>query len=195
MSNRYTAEFEDKVSEWALARIPPKRHAHVIGVVEMADKLARLYAPQDVILVRLAGWIHDSAKADSDAELLALAEHYGVDISDFDRRVPMLLHGIVAYHMANDVFALNDDRLATACHYHTTGAPGMSLTDKIVMLADSVETNTRDYPGVEAIRRAALDDLDAAVKLLVQRTLIYLMERDRLIDPCVIAVWNELVSA
>lgn len=195
MSDRYTAEFEAKVREWALARIPPKRHPHVMGVVEMANRLARLYAPQDVMLVRLAGWIHDSAKADSDAELLALAEDYGVNISDFERRVPMLLHGIVAYHMANDVFAFNDERLATACHCHTTGAPGMNITDKIVMLSDSIETNTRDYPGVDEIRRAALDDLDTAVKLLVQRTLSYLMEKDRLIDPRVIAVWNELVSS
>lgn len=190
----YIPEFEGKVREWALARIPENRHAHVKGVVAMVDELARLYAPQDVILVRLAGWIHDSAKTDSGDELLQLAERYRVNISDFERRVPMLLHGIVAYHIANEVFNFDDMRLATACHYHTTGAPGMSITDKIVMLGDSIEANTREYPGVAQIRRAALEeDLDTALKMLVQRTLTYLMEKDRLIDPRIIGVWNELL--
>jgi predicted HD superfamily hydrolase involved in NAD metabolism len=189
----YTPEFETKIRDWALNRIPEKRRVHVKGVVEMVDRLARLYAPEDVVLVRLAGWIHDSAKTNADGELLALADQYDVDITDFERRVPMLLHGIVAYHIANDVFHFDDERLATACHYHTTGAPGMSVTDKIVMLSDSIEENTRDYPGIEAIRQAALQDLDTAVKMLIQRTLTYLTDKDRLIDPRIIAVWNELL--
>lgn len=190
----YSKELEDRVRNWALEHIPANRQAHVQGVVDMVDKLARHYAPDHIELVRLAGWIHDSAKAYSDAELLEMAETYGVAVTPFERQVPMLLHGVVAYHMANSVFGLDDPALRTACHYHTTGAPGMNITDKIVMLGDAIEENTRTYDGVDELRRVALDDLDQAVKMLVERTVTYLMARDRLIDPRVVNLWNELVS-
>jgi predicted HD superfamily hydrolase involved in NAD metabolism len=194
MLERYTPEFEAQVRAWSEQRIPPKRRPHVEGVVAMVDKLARLYAPDEVMRVRLAGWIHDAAKALSDAELLELAQAYRWQITPIEYQTPMLLHGAVGYLLANDTFHLHDERLQTACAYHTTGAVDMNLTDKIVFLGDAIEEATRDYPGVEELRQLALTDLDAAILRYVDNTLAYLIERQQTIDPRVVELRNQLLN-
>ncbi len=193
MTQNYTPEFEAQIQVWAEQQIPEKRLPHVRGVVEMVDHLAQLYAPNDVLLVRLAGWLHDSAKALSDADLLAQANAFQLPISEMEQTVPMLLHGAVGYALANEVFDLNDPRLASACNLHTTGAPGMSITDKIVMLGDAIEP-TRKYPGVDELRVLAEENLDRAVLQLATNTINHLEKRGRAIDPRVIDLRDELIQ-
>jgi predicted HD superfamily hydrolase involved in NAD metabolism len=190
----YTPEFEAAVQAWAEQRIKPKRLAHVRGVVAIVDHLARRYAPDEVMRVRLAGWIHDAAKHLPDTELLRLAEAHQLPITDSERRVPMLLHGAVGYALAAEAFGLDDPRLQTACAYHTTGAPGMNTADKIVFLGDLIEP-TRDFPGVEALRAQADHDLDAAVLMAVDYTLRYIIDRRRYMDPRPVLLRNELLVA
>ena len=193
MINRYTPEFEAQVQAWAENCIPEKRIPHVRGVVATVEKLARHYAPQDIALVRLAGWIHDAAKALTNKELLVLAKAYQLPISEIEWTVPMLLHGAVGYALANEEFELNDACLQSACNYHTTGAPGMSITDKIVMLGDAIEP-TRNHKGVEELRTLAEKDLDKAVFYLTEQTIEYLTKRERPIDPRVLALRAELLQ-
>jgi predicted HD superfamily hydrolase involved in NAD metabolism len=191
---RYTPDFEERVSAWALAKIPPKRHAHVKGVVATVDTLARRYMPDEVMRARLAGWIHDAAKHWSDKDLLECAESRGFPVSAGERDVPMLLHGLVGYILADDVFGLNDDRLRSACALHTTGAAGMNTLDKIVFLGDLIEPG-RVFPDVERLRREAERDLDAGVLLAADVTLRYLIDKGRVIDPRAFELRNELVKA
>lgn len=185
MSNRYTPEFEAEVQAWATVRIPLKRIPHVEGVVATVDQLAQHYAPDDISMVRLAGWLHDSAKALSDAELLQLAEDYELPITSMERIVPMLLHGAVGYALANAEFALNDSCLESACVYHTTGAPNMTITDKIVMVGDAIEP-TRKYRSVRELRALAQENLDQTVLQLATQTIERLTSRNRAVDPRVL---------
>ena len=190
----YTPEFEAAVQAWAEQRIKPKRLTHVRGVVAMVDHLARRYAPDEVMCVRLAGWIHDAAKHLPDEELLRLAEMRHLPITESERYVPMLLHGAIGYALAAEAFGLDDPRLQTACAYHTTGAPGMNAADKIVFLGDMIEP-TRDFLGVEAIRAQAERDLDAAVLMAVDYTLRYILDWRRYMDPRAVLLRNELLVA
>lgn len=185
MSNRYTPEFEAEVQAWATARIPTERIPHVEGVVATVDQLAQQYAPDAINMVRLAGWLHDSAKALSDEELLQLAADYELPITPMERIVPMLLHGAVGYAVANAEFAFNNPRLESACVYHTTGAPDMTITDKIVMVGDAIEP-TRKYRGVRELRLLAEEVLDEAVLQLANQTIERLTSRNRAVDPRVI---------
>lgn len=195
MTQHYTSEFEALIRAWACQQIPAKRLQHVEGVVEMVDELACRFAPEDIMLVRLAGWIHDVAKALSDEELLNAAERFGWPVSPIERDAPQLLHGAISYLMADENFKLNDQRLQSACVLHTTGGPGMNTTDKIVMLGDAIEHRTRDYDGVDEIRTAASINLDTAVLMLVDRTLEHLIRRGRVIDPRAVDLRNELLRS
>ena len=52
-----------------------------------------------------------------------------------------------------------DDEIYGAIRYHTTGRAHMTLLEKIIYLADYIEPS-RDFPGVEKLRKACYEDLD-----------------------------------
>jgi predicted HD superfamily hydrolase involved in NAD metabolism len=191
---RYTPDFEAQVRAWAEAQIKPKRFKHVCGVVDVVDRLARRYAPDEVMRARLAGWVHDAAKRLPDEELLRIAEARGLPIAESERLVPMLLHGAVGYVLADEVFDLHDPALQSACAYHTTGAEEMTALDKIVYLGDLIEAG-RDFPGVDDLRAEAERDLDSALLLAIDHTLRYLIMRGQYIDPRPVFLRNRLILA
>jgi predicted HD superfamily hydrolase involved in NAD metabolism len=194
MKDLYTDVFEKQVQKWAEGRIASKRIRHVQGVVETVDSLARQYAPDEVSRARLAGWIHDAAKHLPDEELLLIAEEHDWPITETERMVPMLLHGVVGYFQAADEFGIDDPILRNACAYHTTGAPDMNTLDKIVMVGDLIEP-TRNYEGVEDLRQLTMKDLDGAVLQSVDGTFLYLIKRQRIIDPRPLQLRNQLLMA
>jgi predicted HD superfamily hydrolase involved in NAD metabolism len=190
----YTPEFEAQVSDWVKARIDPDRLHHIRGVVETAARLAARYAPDQVQRVRLAGWIHDVAKSWDDAALLAYAESHRLPISPAERAVPLLLHGAVGYALAAAQFGLDDPLLQSACALHTTGAPGMTVVDKIVFVADLIEP-TRSAHRVGDVRRVIDLDLDAGVLCAVDTVIKHLIRRQRIIDPRAFNLRNQLLAA
>ena len=190
----YTPAFEREVRAWAKALVPAGRWAHVRGVVEMAAWLAERYTPRELMRARLAGWIHDAAKAWDDEALLAYAEEHGWPLGDAERDAPMLLHGAVGYALAVEQFGLDDPALRSACARHTTGAPQMTTLDKVIFVADLIEPS-RDFKGLKAIRRAARHDLDVAVLMSVDFTLRHLLKRQRSVDLRAVGLHNALVRA
>jgi predicted HD superfamily hydrolase involved in NAD metabolism len=192
MNPHYTPEFEARVAAWAREQIKPRRIPHVEGVVETVDTLARRYAPDEVMRARLAGWIHDAAKRWPDDDLLDYAEMNNLMITDSERRVPMLLHGAVGYAIAAAEFALDDPALQSACAKHTTGDESMSPLDKIVFLGDLIEP-TRDFPSVEILRADAEQNLDRALLRALDHTLLYLIQRQKQIDPRPLLLRNRLL--
>lgn len=183
---------EADIQAWALARIPEKRHAHVQGVVETADHLARIYAPDLVEKARIAAWLHDAAKHLPDDELLRLAEAYRYPIREVERHVPMLLHGVVGYFVGNDVFGFNDEALQTACNYHTAGHPDMNVLDQVVFVADLIEP-TRDFNRVDELRVLAQQDLAKAMLLSVDMTITHIVRRQQILDERSIQLRNKLL--
>jgi predicted HD superfamily hydrolase involved in NAD metabolism len=191
---RYSRDLEERVEAWARATIKPKRIPHVEGVVDTAERLARRYAPDEVARARLAGWIHDAAKHWPDEALLEYAETHELPITPAERDDPMLLHGRVGYAIADETFGLNDPALRDACAHHTTGAPGMSVLEKIVYLADLIEPG-RDFPGVDRLRDAIERDLNVGMLASVEHLLRYLLNEHSLIDPRALLLRNELVKS
>jgi predicted HD superfamily hydrolase involved in NAD metabolism len=190
----YTSEFEAKVRAWAKTLVKPKRWEHVCGVVETSERLAKRYAPESVAQVRLAAWCHDLARNWEKEELLDYAEKHGLAIRAIERETPMLLHGIVGYQLAAEQFRLDDPVIGSACQFHTTGAPNMSVTDKVVFLADFIEPS-RDYPNVNDIRAEAEISLDSAVLLAIDLTLSRLIANRKVIDVQQVELRNQLIEA
>lgn len=89
-----------------------------------AIQLARLYGV-DEEKVCTAALLHDYAKQLPSDRLLAKAQAYGLEIGDFERAHPDLLHGPVAAKMAEEEFAIHDPDILEAITYHTTGKVGM----------------------------------------------------------------------
>jgi predicted HD superfamily hydrolase involved in NAD metabolism len=194
MNKHYPPDFEAQIIAWVKKRESEKRFAHTQRVVEMVTQLAQQWQPEHLMVCRLAGWIHDAAKHKSDERLYELAVKYKVEISQAERQNPMLLHGIVAYHKAARKFGFEDERIRTACAYHTTGSPDMNLTDKLLFLADLIEPE-RDFPLVGTLRQLAFIDVDKAMLLAIDGTLRYLLTQKKMVDPRVILLYNRLLDA
>ena len=141
----------------ALSYLKPKRMPHVLGTEREAVRLAERYGA-DVTKARIAALLHDcTKKLDMDRQL-TLCRQYGIPLDDLERHALKLLHAKTGAAIARDVFAV-DDAVYRAIYWHTTGHPNMTKLEKIIYLADYIEPS-RDFPGVDDLRRAVHADLD-----------------------------------
>jgi predicted HD superfamily hydrolase involved in NAD metabolism len=169
-----------------------KRLKHTFGVSDTAADLASLYGA-DIAKARLAGLLHDCARELPEDVLLQMAESYGIEINDVERREPILLHAAVGAFIAKRDFAINDSEVLRAITLHTTGAPIMSLLDNIVFLADFIEPG-RAFSGVEKLRALAKKDLYGALIAAYDHTLEYLISKQGLIHSATVEGRNALLT-
>ena len=71
--------------------------------------------------------------------------------------------------MARDIFGVKD-AVYEAIRWHTTGKPDMTTLEKVLYMADYIEPS-RDFDGVDELRRLAYTDLDAAMVLGLKMSL------------------------
>jgi len=170
--------------------LSPKLFAHSAGVAETAAKLA-LMLGADEDNARLAGWLHDCARESVPQDILSLAEASLIEIDEFCRLQPDLLHAPVGAIVARGLGVL-DEAVLAAISRHTLGAPGMSLLDRIVYVADKIEPG-RSYPEVKALRRKVAEDFHGGVLAVAAQGICYLLENKQVIHPLNIAFWNSLL--
>ena len=63
----------------------------------------------------------------------------------------------------------------------------MTLLEKIIYIADYIEPNRKLIPGLAEIRSIVFQDIDRAVYLSAQRTVRYLKDGGRAVDPMTIS--------
>ena len=141
----------------ALSYLKPKRMPHVLGTEQEAVRLVRRYGG-DETQARIAALLHDCTKKLDMAQQLALCEKYGIMLDELEQKALKLLHSKTGAAIARDVFGVAD-AVYDAILYHTTGKPDMTRLEKIIYLADYIEP-TRDFPGVDALRKIVYEDLD-----------------------------------
>ena len=146
----------------ALSYLKPKRMAHVLGTEQEAVRLARRYGV-DEEEARIAALLHDCTKKLSLEEQLALCEQYGVKLDEMQSWALKLQHAITGAEVARDVFGVSD-AVYQAIRWHTTGKADMKLLEKVIYLADYIEP-TRNFPGVEELRRTVYENLDRGLLL------------------------------
>ena len=151
----------------ALSYLKAKRCAHVLGTAATAVKLAEKYGA-DVHRAEVAGLLHDCTKKLSMPEQLALCEKYGIALDALEKKALKLLHAKTGAALARDVFGV-DDEIYNAILWHTTGKPDMTVLEKVIYLADFIEP-TRDFPGVDALRRTVWGDLDRGLLMGLEMT-------------------------
>ena len=157
----------------ALSYLKAKRCAHVLGTAATAVKLAEKYGA-DAHRAEVAGLLHDCTKKLSMAEQLALCERYGIALDELEKKALKLLHAKTGAALARDVFGV-DDEIYNAILWHTTGKPNMTVLEKVIYLADFIEP-TRDFPGVDTLRRTVWEDLDRGLLMGLEMTVEEMQE-------------------
>ena len=152
----------------ALSYLKYKRIPHVLGTEQEAIRLAERYGA-DVEKARVAALLHDCTKRLNLPEQLALCRRYGIGLDELEERTLKLLHAKTGAAIAREVFGV-DGEIYSAILWHTTGRPGMTLLEKIMYLADYIEPS-RAFPGLEELRRACYENLDAGLRMGLEMTI------------------------
>jgi nicotinate-nucleotide adenylyltransferase len=147
-----------------------KRYVHTIFTVIKALELARRVGC-DLKKTFIAAALHDCTKKLSDEKLRELGFVLAVDVPE------AAAHSVSGSFIARTIFKVKDRDILNSIRYHTTGRPGMSLLEKVIYVADCIE-ETRNYEGVEELRKAVEEDFEKGFLMCMELTMNQLMEDD-----------------
>ncbi|MCL2049264.1 MAG: nicotinate-nucleotide adenylyltransferase [Defluviitaleaceae bacterium] len=173
-------------------RLSPRRFRHTLGTVAEAEKLALRYGA-DVNNARWAALLHDCAKEYSADKKRELCKTWGIELDEIISKDIDVTHGWLGAESARRDFYVTEHEILQAISRHTIGGSGMSLLDKIIMLADYIEPH-RDpaYPPLAKMREQAYVDINKALVIGISDTIGDLEERGKAVHPCSRSVLAEL---
>ncbi|MCZ6681250.1 MAG: bis(5'-nucleosyl)-tetraphosphatase (symmetrical) YqeK [Candidatus Poribacteria bacterium] len=177
-----------EIEQYLRSRLKPYRYAHVLSVQDVAIDLAERYKANSQ-KINLAALLHDCAKWMSDLELYEAAASYGIQLDEFERQNPSLLHAIVSAALAAAHFDVSDPEILSAIRVHTAGSGAMTLTDKILYVADFSEPK-RLHAESDLVREVAYQDLTRAVFETSRYKIAHLLTKGVVIHPNTIAAYN-----
>ncbi len=160
--------------EQSYAMLRPRRVPHVQGCEAEAVRLAHRWGADEERAAE-AAILHDCTKKELLPEQLRLCAKYGIIPDELERENGKLLHAKTGAAVAKFEFG-SDDEVVEAIRWHTTGRPNMTTLEKVLYMADYMEP-TRDFPGVEELRRLAYEDLDRAMVLGFEMSLEDILSR------------------
>lgn len=163
-------------------RLTSKRFDHTLRVESTAIALAEKYSA-DTQKVGIAALLHDYAKNYSDDEKLMLCKKMAIPLTQHEKSNLDLVHSKLGAQIAIKKFHINDPEIIHAIMYHTTGRPHMSLTEKIIYIADYIELGRKSFPELIEVRKLAETNLNEAIVKKLLLTMHYLIEKEEYIDP------------
>ena len=185
MNFKSIEEYIDIVSK----RLKPSRMKHTLGVMKKAKELSEIYGISSEKAM-IAAVLHDYL---SDDELKKYIEDKSIEVDKESNMNISLMHGLVGSYMVREELGIEDEEILDAISYHTFGRENMSLIEKIVFLADAIEDG-RDYDGVEAIREESRRDIDKAIILSIENTLMYVLKNGHIVHLNSVRLRNELIN-
>ncbi len=147
-----------------------KRYVHTMYTVIKALELARRVGC-DLKKTFIAAALHDCTKKLSSERLKELGFVLAVDVPE------AVAHSVSGSFIARTLFKVKDKDILNSIRYHTTGRPGMSLLEKVIYVADCIE-ESRDYEGVEELRKAVEEDFEKGFVKCMELTMSQLKEEE-----------------
>ncbi|WP_246060435.1 bis(5'-nucleosyl)-tetraphosphatase (symmetrical) YqeK [Peptoniphilus catoniae] len=152
------------------------RYEHILRVKDMALDLAKHYNIS-VEKAEKAAYYHDCAKSRDYDKLKELSKQYGLKLTYDMQKAPKIIHAFLGALIAEKKYGVNDPEILDAIRYHTTGRENMSLLEKIIFVSDYLEP-ARKFEGIDEIRKLAYKDIDMALYKCLDRTIVYLIEKE-----------------
>ena len=204
---KITEAMLDQLREAVSGSMSPKRFRHTFAVEEMVARLCALYCPEHTLEMRAAALLHDLTKELGTDEQISLCHLYGLEVTVQDRLSPKTFHARTAEaRIRAEMPQFATPLLLNAVRWHTTGRQGMTLTEKLLYLADYID-ESRTFPNCVLLRRffwdAKPEDLPFEERLAhLHRTLILsfdmtvrdLLSENALIAQDTVLARNELLA-
>ena len=182
----------DSIKEWLKENLNTERYEHSLGTAECAEQLAMKYN-LDTEKAFFTGLIHDCAKClpkEKTLEILNMLE-----LEEGESENPKTHHAPVGAYIAKKEFNVEDEEILSAIRWHTIGKINMSDFEKIIFLADKIETRTRPKEYREPIVKALEENgIDAALLQCYKNTIQSLIDRKLTICTQTIDIYNELLK-
>ncbi|MBQ9691348.1 MAG: bis(5'-nucleosyl)-tetraphosphatase (symmetrical) YqeK, partial [Eggerthellaceae bacterium] len=186
-------EFFTKADLLLRDRVTVNRYEHSLSVSQMAALLAEIYGV-DIMYARIAGLLHDWDKCLSISTLRAIAKKYTDVPPSVRKHNAPTLHSFTAPWSLTQEFGAIPPEILQAVESHTTGNIRMSDLDKVIFIADILEPG-RDFADIadlrEMIGSATLDELFFQT---YKRTVLYLVQADKMVHPNTFKVYNALIK-
>lgn len=148
-----TEEMLDVLRGQVMEQMSQKRFRHTVAVERMVARLCALFCPEQTLRLRAAALLHDltkEIKAEGQAEL---CRTYGLEVTAFDLLAPKTFHArTAAARIEAELSDFDDPIIVNAVRWHTTGHVGMTLTEKLLYLADYID-ESRTFPNCVILRR------------------------------------------
>lgn len=179
--------------EAALAeQIGGGRLAHSYRVLETARELSKRFGAP-LAQTEQAALMHDYCRNIPGPVLLAEARQRNLIVDQAEVAQPLLLHGPVAAAWLGERGLVTEPAVLAAIRWHTTGRAEMTLLEKVIWLADYIEPG-RQFAGVDPVREAAGQDLDASLLLALDQTIGYAIVRGWHLHLHTVQARNSLLS-
>ena len=133
-------------------QMSPKRFHHTAAVEDMVTRLATLYCPEEIPALRAAALLHDITKEYDVPTHMALLTQAGQPPMAGEEFAHKTFHARTAALLIPDNYSLfNCETVVNAVRWHTTGREGMTLTEKLLYLADYID-ESRIFPDCVRLR-------------------------------------------
>ena len=182
----------DKYKKILEKRLNEKRYYHSLCVADEAKRLAVRYGG-DAEKCYLAGLLHDITKNASCEEHLQIFETFGIILSEVEKNAQKLWHAMSGAAYIRYVLLIDDNELIDAVRYHTTAKADMSLTAKILYLADFTSKD-RDYDDVDVMRKLVDVSIEDAMIYSLGYSIKDLVEQGRAIHPDTLSAYNQVIK-
>ncbi len=129
-----------------------RRYEHTLAVEEMVTLLAEIYCPEKTLDLRAAALLHDITKEYDYKVQTAMLSKPGIEFNKEEKLAPKTFHARTAALLIPEIYPeFSDDDVISAIRWHTTGRAGMSLTEKLLYLADYIDSS-RTFPDCIKLR-------------------------------------------
>ncbi|MBO5913563.1 MAG: bis(5'-nucleosyl)-tetraphosphatase (symmetrical) YqeK [Clostridia bacterium] len=182
----------DEYKELLKGRLNEKRYYHSLCVAEEAKRLACEYGA-DPEKMYLAGLLHDITKNISDDEQLQTFEKFGIMLSVAEKASPLIWHAMTGALTVEYELGICDEDIVSSIRYHTTGKADMTLSQKIIFVADLTSAD-RNYPDISEIRAKADRDLDECIIGILKFTICDIVSKNKPLHPDTLDAYNYLIT-
>lgn len=165
------------------------RYQHTLGVMYTAAALAMVH-DCDIMDAQIAGLLHDCAKCISNEKKIKLCQKHDIEVTPYEKENPFILHAKLGVWIASHKYSVDKPIILDSIRWHTTGKAAMNVLEKIIYISDYIEPGRDKAPNLNIIRKAAFQNLDECMYLILKDCLKYLKAAHREIDPISISAFD-----
>jgi nicotinate-nucleotide adenylyltransferase len=164
-----------------------KRYEHSISVAQTSSKIARHYK-QDEEKAYVAGLLHDYAKELNEEQMLEACKKININIEEYKTNHISLAHGAVGAKMVKHELNINDTEILDAITTHTLGCKDMSILQKIIYIADTIEPNRQVNDKIVQITKLVYENIDKSLYLTIKLKIDYTIKKGKVPSPLALEI-------